>query len=87
MALLSNLCNMLPSSLLGLVGLAFVAVYTYILGVIVYRLTFHPLAKYPGPFLAKITDVYLAYYAWKGDRHLEFYRCHGKYGIQFQHVT
>jgi hypothetical protein len=52
----------------------------YAVGVVVYRLTLHPLAKYPGPFLAKITDIHLAYHAWKGDRHLQFYRCHEKYG-------
>jgi hypothetical protein len=52
----------------------------YVLAVIAYRLTLHPLARYPGPFLAKITDLHLAYHAWKGDRHLEFYRCHEKYG-------
>lgn len=46
----------------------------------IYRLLFHPLTKYPGPFLAKLTDVHLAYHAWKGDRHLHFYRCHEKYG-------
>jgi cytochrome P450 len=43
-------------------------------------LTLHPLAKYPGPFLAKITDWYGVYHAWKGDRHLEFWRTHEKYG-------
>jgi len=47
---------------------------------ITYRLTFHPLAKYPGPFLAKITDLHQAYHALKGDRQVEFYRCHQKYG-------
>lgn len=52
----------------------------YVVGVVVYRLTLHPLAKYPGPFLAKITDIHLAYHAWRGDRHLQFYRCHEKYG-------
>jgi hypothetical protein len=52
----------------------------YIIGVVLYRLTLHPLAKYPGPLLAKITDIHLAYHAWKGDRHLQFYRCHERYG-------
>jgi hypothetical protein len=52
----------------------------YVFAVIVYRLTLHPLARYPGPFLAKFTDLHLAYHAWKGDRHLEFSRCHEKYG-------
>lgn len=80
MILLTTIWNALPSSLLGGIGLALFALSTHILGVIVYRLTLHPLAKYPGPFLAKITDIHLAYHAWKGDRHLEFWRCHEKYG-------
>lgn len=53
----------------------------YVVGVVIYRLTLHPLAKYPGPFLAKITDIHLAYHAWKGDRHLQFYQSHEKYGM------
>lgn len=44
---------------------------------------FHPLAKYPGPFLAKFTNLYSAYHAWKGDIHIDIYRCHQKYGEQY----
>jgi hypothetical protein len=50
------------------------------LGVILYRMTLHPLAKYPGPFFAKFTDLYLAYHAWRGDRHLIFWQAHENYG-------
>ncbi|KAH8588815.1 cytochrome P450 [Bisporella sp. PMI_857] len=52
----------------------------YLILLTTYRLTLHPLAKYPGPLLAKVTDWYSVYHAWKGDRHLEFYRCHEVYG-------
>lgn len=58
----------------------FLASIVYVLGVTIYRLYFHPLAQYPGPTLAKVTDLYFTYHAWKGDRHLEFWRCHEKYG-------
>lgn len=30
----------------------------YVVSVIIYRIWFHPLSKYPGPFLAKFTDIY-----------------------------
>ena len=50
------------------------------LGIVVYRIFFHPLAKYPGPLLAKVTDAYQLYHAYKGDRHLEFWRMHQRYG-------
>ena len=52
----------------------------YVFGVVIYRLAFHPLSKYPGPFLAKITDIHIAWHAWRGSRHLHLYRCHEKYG-------
>ncbi|KAA8913662.1 cytochrome P450 [Sphaerosporella brunnea] len=54
------------------------AVYLFTLAF--YRLYFHPLAKYPGPFLAKITDWNTAYHALRGDRFLELYKAHEKYG-------
>ena len=40
--------------------------------VVSYRLAPRPLARYPRPFLAKVTDWFSAYHAWKGERHLEF---------------
>ena len=30
--------------------------------------------------MAKITDAYMLYHAWRGDRHLELWRMHQKYG-------
>ncbi|QBZ66636.1 hypothetical protein PoMZ_13619 [Pyricularia oryzae] len=33
-----------------------------------------------GPFLAKVTELYAAYHGWKGDIHLDMWRCHMKYG-------
>jgi cytochrome P450 len=43
-------------------------------------LTFHPLAKYPGPFLSKITSLPVYLQAITGDRHLIQLREHRKYG-------
>jgi hypothetical protein len=47
---------------------------------IIYRLTYHPLARYPGPLLAKLTEGYAAYHGWIGDTHLDAQICHEKYG-------
>lgn len=47
----------------------------------IHRLYLHPLAKYPGPFLAKFTTFYAGYHAWMGDIHIDMWRCHEKYGM------
>lgn len=75
-----SISNALASSPLGLLSLLSAGLVSYVLGLIVYRIYFHPLAKYPGPLLAKISDLYSTYHALRGDRHLEFWRCHEKYG-------
>lgn len=51
-----------------------------ILYTIFYTLYFHPLAKYPGPLLAKFTTLYGAYHGWRGDIHLDMAACHERFG-------
>ncbi|KAL1634458.1 hypothetical protein SLS58_010654 [Diplodia intermedia] len=68
---------MSPQSLLAL------ALLTYVLGIAVYRLTLHPLAKIPGPKLAAITQLYQTFYCYYRNesrfyQHIE--RLHEKYG-------
>lgn len=76
----SNLSYGLFGLVFNIISFSLAVSLLYLVVITVYRVTFHPLAKYPGPFFAKITDWYSVYHAWKGDRHLEFWRCHEKYG-------
>ncbi|KAK6605334.1 cytochrome p450 [Botrytis cinerea] len=46
----------------------------------IYRVTFHPLAKYPGPRWAKITDLYSAYHSLGGTLHIRTLQAHDRYG-------
>ena len=46
-----------------------------------YRLLpFHPLAKYPGPAIAKTSKLWAAYLSGKGDLHRYYKSLHDRYG-------
>ena len=47
----------------------------------IYRLSpFHPLAKYPGPVLAKLSMFWLSWVSIKGARHVKIREVHAQYG-------
>ena len=52
---------------------------------VVYNLYFHPLAKYPGPFLARISGIPDFCWALTGRRHLWLCRNHETYGEVFRY--
>ena len=52
------------------------------MGVLIYRLVSHPLNKYPGPLMARLTGLPVLYHAWNGDLHYYLYRLHCAYGKQ-----
>ena len=56
--------------------------FLYSVGLAVYRLYFHPLAKFPGPKLAALTLWYEAYYdLWKrGNYTFKIAELHKEYG-------
>ncbi len=48
---------------------------------LMYRLSpFHPLAKYPGPAIAKTSKLWAAYLCAKGDMYRYFKSLHERYG-------
>jgi hypothetical protein len=50
------------------------------LGYVIYYRYFHPLAKYPGPFLACLTNFWKAYQYWSLGFHHYMLDLHEKYG-------
>ncbi|KAI1187545.1 cytochrome P450 [Nemania serpens] len=70
----------------ALEGLSLAAKYvagataSYWLAVFAYRLLLHPLSKYPGPFVAKLTEGYAGFYAGLQRLHLVTQQNHQKYG-------
>jgi hypothetical protein len=56
--------------------------FSFVCGLVIYRLQFHPLSKFPGPKLAALTSLYEFYYnVVLGGRYLwEIERMHEQYG-------
>ena len=49
--------------------------------ILVYRVSpWHPLAKYPGPLICKLTKFYLGVFALGGKQYLYYFELHRKYG-------
>lgn len=54
---------------------------TLITSILVYRVSpWHPLAKYPGPLICKLTKFYLAFLSLRGKQYLYYSGLHKKYG-------
>ncbi|PMD43871.1 benzoate 4-monooxygenase cytochrome P450 [Hyaloscypha variabilis F] len=65
--------------------LSIVAFILYNIRVAVYNLYFHPLAKYPGPLLARISPWVNFYHATTGKRPFWIWQCHQVYGETFRY--
>lgn len=63
--------------------IGFVAI-AFLVGIIAYNLWFHPLAKIPGPVLARISSLPSFYHACKGDRHIWIWQNFQLYGDTFR---
>ncbi|PSN70556.1 benzoate 4-monooxygenase cytochrome-like protein P450 [Corynespora cassiicola Philippines] len=69
----------------NLLGLGISIGLAYVLVNVIYRLYFHPLAKFPGPFWAKISSVPSWWHTRTFDRHIWLYSLQEKYGPEFRY--
>lgn len=66
---------------LGNFALLFVAYVAYkVVYQVVYYRFFHPLAKFPGPFLASVTRLWITYHNVKQDECQTYKALHERYG-------
>ena len=93
-ALLSQLISYTGRPLYAAVPLAFTTyIGCLIFFTLVYRLSpFHPLAKYPGPVIAKTSKWWAAYISAIGDSHRYYKHLHDRYGDvvrigRFRHLS
>ncbi|KAJ8109621.1 hypothetical protein OPT61_g7325 [Boeremia exigua] len=62
------------------VGSTAASLAVLILARIIYRLYLHPLSHIPGPFLPKVTSLWLYYHSYIGDEASRIHQLHAKYG-------
>lgn len=67
-------------SVLDLLAWSTALIVSYIVAIVVYRLYFHPLAKYPGPFWACISGFPSYWHTLQQDRHIWLWRLQEEYG-------
>jgi hypothetical protein len=64
----------------NLLALGATLALAYCVSTAIYRLYFHPLAKFPGPFFARISDIPGYLHTLKQDRHVWLLRLQEQYG-------
>ncbi|KAJ7653210.1 cytochrome P450 [Mycena polygramma] len=71
-----------PSTVIGSLLRSYSLFYSFLLSLILaYRVSpIHPLSKYPGPALCKISKLWLTFIAYRGKLHLYVKSLHDKYG-------
>ncbi|KAL5375074.1 hypothetical protein DPSP01_011490 [Paraphaeosphaeria sporulosa] len=75
-----HLSNLIPDTVGGYILSVVLASVTYLTVIIVYRLYFHPLAKFPGPTLAATSILWYVFHWTSGDWPYDLAKAHRKYG-------
>ncbi|KAF2108558.1 cytochrome P450 [Lophiotrema nucula] len=69
----------------NILGLSAVLTIAYLLFTAIYRLYFHPLAKFPGPFWARVSSWPSYWHTVKQDRHVWLFQLQEQYGSTFRY--